>query len=269
MEPTQARTQRRKFITLMAQSVGLSALGGMVWTGYVVEAKATPLLLRPPGAKEEDDFLKLCIRCGQCAEACPYDTLLLATPGDQKPLGTPYFIPRSIPCYMCVDIPCVPVCPTGALDAKPISRIENGVRVLDIEKARMGLAVVDMESCIAHWGIQCDACYRACPVMDSAISLEYRRNERTGKHAYLIPVVSSAACTGCGMCERACVTEKPAIFVRPHTLVQGDVGRHYIKGWDTTDERRVEGIEGLETTTTNRSKRSPQEYLNEGGLLDD
>jgi ferredoxin-type protein NapG len=262
-------TPRRKFLSLMAQSVGLSALGGMVWTGYLVEAKAAPLLLRPPGAREEADFLKLCIRCGQCVQACPYDTLLLAAPGTQKPLGTPYFIPRQTPCYMCVDIPCVPVCPTGALSDKDVTVIEKGEKRWAIEKARMGLAVVDMESCIAYWGIQCDACYRACPVLDSAIKLEYRRNERTGKHAYLIPVVSSDACTGCGLCERACVTEKPAIFIRPHALVQGDVGKHYIKGWDAKDVQKVEHLEGLETTVTNRSKLSPQQYLNEGGLLDD
>ena len=119
-------TPRRKFLSLMAQSVGLSALGGMVWTGYLVEAKAAPLLLRPPVAREEADFLKLCIRCGQCVQACPYDTLLLAAPGTQKPLGTPYFIPRQTPCYMCVDIPCVPVCPTGALSDKDVTVIEKG-----------------------------------------------------------------------------------------------------------------------------------------------
>ena len=49
----------------------------------------------------------------------------------------------------------------------------------------MGIAVVDNQSCIAFWGIQCDACYRACPLMDEAITLEYGRNERTGKHAFL------------------------------------------------------------------------------------
>jgi ferredoxin-type protein NapG len=262
-------TDRRKFITLMAQSVGLSALGGMVWTGYIEEAKAAPLLLRPPGARPEKDFISMCIRCGQCVSACPFDTLYLAKPGDQKPIGTPYFIPREIPCYMCTDIPCVPVCPTGALDEELVSVIEDGRRKLDIEKARMGLAVVDMESCIAYWGIQCDACYRACPVLDSAIHLEYRRNERTGKHAYLIPIVNSEACTGCGLCERACVTEKPAIFVRPHAIAQGDIGKHYIKGWDSADERRIDAIKGLEPTVTKRSDQAPQDYLNSGGLFDD
>lgn len=238
-------------------------MGGMVWMAYVNEAKATPLILRPPGAVLEDDFVRQCIKCGQCVEACPYDTLRLAKPGDAKPLGTPFYIPREVPCYMCTDIPCVKVCPTGALDQQSVMRFKDGQKELDITQARMGLAVVDTESCVAFWGIQCDACYRACPVMDSAISLEYRRNTRTGKHAYLIPIVSSETCTGCGMCERACVTEKPAIHVLPIALAKGSIGAHYIKGWDKADEKRVDEVKSDVTTRTKRSEKSPQEYLNE------
>ena len=259
---TQHITARRKFLTLMAQSVGFSALGGMVWSGYIAEAKAAPLILRPPGAVGEMDFLRLCIKCGQCVEACPYDTLSLAKPGDNKPLGTPFFTPREMPCYMCTDIPCVPVCPTGALEQNRVSRVVEGVNELDITKARMGLAVVDVESCIAFWGIQCDACYRACPVMDSAISLEYRRNERTGKHAYLVPIVNSTMCTGCGLCERACVTEKAAIQVLPLEIAKGAIGGHYIKGWDASDEKRLETQSSDVTTHTKRSEKSAQDYLN-------
>ena len=263
-------TERRKFLSVMAQSIGLSALGGMVWTGYIEEAKAAPLILRPPGAKPEMDFLRMCIKCGQCVEACPFDTLLMAKPGDNKPMGTPYFIPRDVPCYMCTDIPCVPVCPTGALDETSVSSAVEGEKVLDIEKSRMGLAVVDEESCIAFWGIQCDACYRACPMMDEAIVLEYKRNDRTGKHALLIPKVMSEFCTGCGLCERACVTEKAAIFVLPHEIAQGKIGGHYIKGWDEKDEKRLENVSMDVTTQTKRSELAPQDYLNSsGGLFDD
>lgn len=260
-------SERRKFLSLMAQSVGLSALGGMVWTGYLEEAKSAPLILRPPGARLEKDFLRMCIKCGQCVEACPYHTLYLAKPGDHKPMGTPFFIPREIPCYMCTDIPCVPVCPTGALDEKSVLTMKDGVQELDIMKARMGLAVVDTESCIAFWGIQCDACYRACPVMDSAITLEYRRNARTGKHAFLIPIVSSETCTGCGLCERACVTEKAAIRVLPLEIAKGAIGGHYIKGWEKADEKRLENISTDVTTHTKRSDKSPQDYLNSGEEL--
>ena len=54
---------RRKFLLTMARGVGLSAMGALVWTAYVEEVKAAPLVLRPPGAKKEADFLKSCIKC--------------------------------------------------------------------------------------------------------------------------------------------------------------------------------------------------------------
>ena len=170
-EKKQPISDRRRFILNMARGVGLTAMGGFIWSAYVDEVTASQLLLRPPGALKEDDFLKTCIKCGMCVEACPYDTLLLSKPGDNKPLGTPYFVPRAIPCYMCPDIPCVPVCPTGALDESSVTT--DGV--LDINIADMGLAVIDDESCIAFWGIQCDACYRACPILGEAITIDYQK----------------------------------------------------------------------------------------------
>lgn len=250
-------TNRRDFIVTMAQNIGLCALGGFIWTGYLDGAKAAPLTLRPPGAKKESEFMKSCIKCGLCVEACPYDTLKLAKPGDKIPFGTPFFTPREIPCYMCTDIPCVPVCPTGALDEKLVTTKNE----LDIEKATMGTAMVDSASCIAFWGIQCDACYRACPLLDNAISLEYRKNERTGKHAFLIPVVNSETCTGCGLCEHACVVKKAAIFVRPQELAKGDVGDYYVKGWDEKDQKRVNDAKEIRS---NVKKKSATDYLNEG-----
>ncbi|MDD5203712.1 MAG: MauM/NapG family ferredoxin-type protein, partial [Sulfurimonas sp.] len=170
----QVMSERRKFILSMAKGVGLAAMGGLVWSAYVDEVTASSLMLRPPGALKEDDFLATCIKCGLCVEACPYDTLMLAKPGDNRPLGTPYFVPRDIPCYMCPDIPCVPVCPTGALNEASVTRDGK----LDINSADMGVAVVDMKNCIAFWGIQCDACYRACPLLGQAITIEYSKNER-------------------------------------------------------------------------------------------
>jgi ferredoxin-type protein NapG len=258
-------SERRKFFLTIARATGLAALGGLMWSAYVDEVTASSLLLRPPGALDEKDFLKTCIKCGMCVEACPYDTLILAKPGDKKPIGTPYFTPREVPCYMCPDIPCVPVCPTEALD---ITKVLNEGK-LDINKASMGVAVVDTKNCIAFWGIQCDACYRACPLLDSAIKLEYEKNTRTGKHAYLKPIVDSDYCTGCGLCERACVTQKAAIFVLPRDVALGAVGDHYIKGWDKSDEKRLENAKA-DTTITERSKRSAVDSLNDmGGLLDD
>ncbi len=258
-------SERRKFILGTARAAGLVALGGLVWSAYVDEVTANKLILRPPGALKEEDFLATCIKCGMCVEACPFDTLMLAKPGSNKPLGTPYFEPRDIPCYMCPDIPCVPVCPTGALDEESVTTEEE----LDINKAEMGVAIIDAKNCIAFWGIQCDACYRACPLLDEAIYLDYEKNERTGKHAFLKPIVDSDICTGCGLCERACVTKEPAIIVLPREIALGKVGDFYIKGWDKEDEKRLKNAQAIETKTK-LSERSVLDSLSDmEGLLDD
>ncbi len=259
-------TDRRSFL----QGIGLAAIGGLMWGGYVDVAKTAPLALRPPGALDEPEFLAKCIKCGLCIKACPYDALILASPGDHKPVGTPYFVPRDIPCYMCEDIPCVPVCPTGALDPSLVSeKDENGKEVFNIDLARMGLAVIDRDTCIAYWGIQCDACYRVCPLMDKALTVEASRNPRTGHHAFLAPVVDSDVCTGCGLCERACITEKASIFVLPRKLAMGEATNRYVRGWDAKDEERLQGISTDVTTKTKKSEKSAVDYLNTENLFEE
>ena len=256
---------RREFFLKSARSAGLLALGGLVWSAYVDEVTASKLILRPPGALEEKDFLAACIKCGLCVEACPYDTLMLAKPGDNKPLGTPFFIPRDMPCYMCPDIPCVPICPTNALDEKRVST--NGI--LDINTADMGLALIDESACIAFWGIQCDACNSACPLLNEAITLEYRKNDRTGKHAFIVPIVHADVCTGCGLCERACITQKASIFILPRDLVTGRAGDHYIKSWSKEDESRLKNAREIKTKTKISSRPAIDSLNDMKGLLDD
>jgi ferredoxin-type protein NapG len=122
---------------------------------------------------------------------------------------------------MCEDVPCVKACPTDAL-----------TKGTEIKEAQMGLAVLtDQETCLAFQGLRCEVCYRVCPVMGEAISLEFRSQERTGKHAYFLPVVDSDHCTGCGKCEHSCILEEPAIRVLPRELAQGRLGEHYRFGW--------------------------------------
>ncbi len=186
-----------------------------------------PLAIRPPGALAEADFLGACIRCGLCVRDCPYDILTLAKPGEPVANGTPYFVARQLPCEMCEHIPCVKACPTGALDPK----------LTDIRNAKMGLAVlVDQENCLNFLGMRCDICYRVCPELDKALTLDTHVNARTGKHAVFIPVVHSDHCTGCGKCEKACPLEAAAIKVYPLELAKGEAGKHYRLGWVEKDK---------------------------------
>jgi ferredoxin-type protein NapG len=105
--------------------------------------------------------------------------------------------------------------------------------------------------------------------MDQAITIVYSKNDRTGKHAYLTPHIDSDICTGCGLCERACVTQKASITILPRELVLGKAGDHYVKGWDKKDEARVQNATA-ETTTTKISEEKAIDSLNDmGDLLDD
>jgi ferredoxin-type protein NapG len=104
------------------------------------------------------------------------------------------------------------------------------------------------------------------PKWPATPSVQYDKNERTGKHAFLKPVVHADVCTGCGLCERACVTKKPAIFVLPNEIALGEVGDHYIKGWDKADESRLKDAHN-ETTKTELSKKSAMDSLNDTGDL--
>jgi ferredoxin-type protein NapG len=213
---------RRRFLRDVARAAGGLAAVTVTLGLQQQTARAQGVRLRPPGALGEEAFSRACVRCGQCVQACPYDTLKLATLASGLSAGTPYFVARDVPCEMCEDIPCAKVCPSGALDAD----IES------IDEARMGLAVLlDHENCLNFQGLRCDVCYRVCPSIDKAITLELDRNMRTGKHARFLPTVHSAACTGCGKCEKACVLEEAAIKVLPRSLAKGELGHHYRFSW--------------------------------------
>ena len=213
---------RRQFLFDAARTAGSVGMLGLGLGLYTRHASALPpAALRPPGARPEPQFFSACIRCGMCVRDCPYKILDLAKLEQDTATGTPYFVARSGPCEMCQDIPCVKACPTGALDPK----------LIDISRARMGLAVlVDHETCLNFLGLRCDVCYRVCPLIDKAITLEQQHNPRS-THAMFIPTVHSDQCTGCGKCEHACVLETAAIRVLPLHLAKGEPGGQDRPSW--------------------------------------
>ena len=229
---------RRRFLSNAARAVGGCAMAGAGLAYLAQESRALPVdALRPPGALPEKEFLSACIRCGLCVRDCPYDTLKLADLGtDGAATGTPYFVARDVPCEMCDDIPCVAACPTGALD-----------KSLDvIDDAEMGVAVlVDQENCLNFLGLRCDVCYRVCPVIDEAITLETSHNARSGHHAIFAPTVHADKCTGCGKCERSCVLPEAAIKVLPTRLARAEQADHYRRGWEEKQAKGAPLVEGI------------------------
>ncbi len=147
--------------------------------------------LRPPGARTEREFAALCIRCGRCAEICPYRAVRAAGWMYGPEAATPLIEPRRQPCWLCML--CPPVCPTGAL-----------VPIREPRRVRMGGARVAEDRCFAFQGILCRTCVDACPFPGEAIRQD----------AELHPVVTDA-CVGCGICEHRCPVDEPAITIEP------------------------------------------------------
>lgn len=146
--------------------------------------------LRPPGAKPEEEFIDLCIKCNRCTASCPYDTIRPAGWKYGLSVGTPVIEPREVPCYLCMI--CPDVCPTGALE-----------HVETIEQVDMGTAIIDESLCYAFQGVLCRACVDACPLQGKAISQTLK----------LIPVVHGSRCVGCGLCQKVCPSEEEAIRI--------------------------------------------------------
>jgi len=63
------KTDRREFVKYSTLGIlGAVLAGGFVFSPQAVKAENR---LRPPGAVEEDRFLALCIKCGQCLQVYP------------------------------------------------------------------------------------------------------------------------------------------------------------------------------------------------------
>ncbi len=96
---------RRDFVGLVGKGASAFAIGGLI-------RFLTPnhKILRPPGARPEQEFLALCTRCGKCLEVCPTIIALVPLSESLIAAGTPKIV---FNCPRCMR--CNYVCPTGAL----------------------------------------------------------------------------------------------------------------------------------------------------------
>jgi len=145
--------KRREFIQQMTGLgvLGLAAAGGIFAAPYLKNEKA---ILRPPGAVPEEEYIGLCIKCGQCLQVCPYDSIILEDIDGKAGVGMAYIDPHRRGCYLCEAFPCILACPSGALNHEHDS----------IEFVHMGIAVVEPSGCLAKIGK---------PVPDEAIDRIY------------------------------------------------------------------------------------------------
>ena len=110
-----------------------------------------------------------------------------------------------------------------------------------------GVAVVDPNSCLSWQGLRCEVCFRECPENGRALTIEVRPRGLS-RHAVFVPVIHPDACTGCGLCEKACPTDEAAIRVADPSSVLGTIGSHYRLGWLSEEDPKNMRREGPPAT---------------------
>ncbi len=163
---------RREFtVALIAGviSVPMVRLSGHIGPNW------NPVLIRPPGALREEDFLTRCIKCGQCMRVCPTNVIQPAgLSGGIEGIWTPelnFRVGTSGCQFNCIA--CGNVCPTAAI--RPLS-LDERLGTNDFSEngpIRIGTAFVDKGRCLP-WAMErpCIVCQENCPVSPKAITTQ-------------------------------------------------------------------------------------------------
>jgi ferredoxin len=195
---------RRQFVTAAAGGVGAAVLLGVgAW-----KRQPSSYLLRPPGANDEQTFLRHCLRCTQCMKVCPTSGLQPAlNEAGLEGFWTPVLKPRLGYCdYGCTA--CGHVCPSGAIPK--LSLEEKRTQVI-------GVAVIDRNRCLP-WSqnTPCIICQEMCPVPDKAVVLtrgKIVKSPQGFENLVRNPIVVPHLCIGCGICETKCPVQGTAAIV--------------------------------------------------------
>ncbi|HXX57041.1 MAG TPA: 4Fe-4S dicluster domain-containing protein [Thermodesulfovibrionales bacterium] len=204
-------SRRRLIETAIAGAVLFPIMRSTIASGATAEYR----VIRPPGSLAEKDFLRRCIKCGECMKVCPTNAIQPALfEAGFEGLWSPVLIPRIGYCeYNCVL--CSRVCPTGAI--APLTIEKKLGRGIGQKPLKIGTAFYDRGRCLP-WAmnIDCIVCEEVCPTSPKAIwfqtvDVELRDGQvKRLKRPYMDPDI----CIGCGICETKCpVRDKAAVRV--------------------------------------------------------
>jgi ferredoxin len=168
-EVTNPDISRRGFVLSLAS--GILAAPAFRLTG-VLARNWYYKLIRPPGALAEPEFLKRCIKCGQCMRICPTNVIQPAgLEGGIETLWTPILNNRigTSGCQLnCVA--CGQICPTSAIRPITMSEKLGTDEFASKGPIKLGTAFVDRNRCLP-WAMNkpCIVCEENCPVSPKAI----------------------------------------------------------------------------------------------------
>jgi ferredoxin len=182
---------------------GAASAAGIKRLGAHIGQSSAVLPVRPPGSVPEQQFLDLCIRCGECFRACPNDVLQpLGFQQGLEGLWTPQVKADWAGCEVSCNN-CGQVCPTGAILPIPLS-----VK----KQTRIGLAIVNTTTCLPHAQTgECQLCvdectaagYNAIEFIGVGTRADDAGNPIEGTTHYA-PRVLADRCVGCGLCQSRC-----------------------------------------------------------------
>ena len=211
-------------------------------------------LIRPPGSREEREFVQRCIQCGACMKTCPTNGLQPTfLEAGLEGIWTPMLVPKIGYCeYNCNA--CGQVCPVQAIQPLPME---------EKHKVKIGLASFDTSRCLPYaYNKECMVCEEHCPLPKKAIYVKEKEvTLRNGRVITIkVPYVDANLCIGCGICESKCVyKDLPAIRVTSANESRNTNNQPVLQGL-SDDEASSDGTDISSVPSSSSSSNANDPY---------